>query len=242
MPRDPIKQAFLADVLPFRELSDAERLRLAPEVHEIAAPPGHVFFNEGEASDEVFVARSGRIRIQHFRPDGSVRTVCMIGSGESFCCLPALDGGTYPATAVAAEESVVYRIPGPTYRQLLETQPAFARSALKHFCGRLREAGCEGCAQADDAGSRIAGKILTMADKFGDSVSMTRKELGELAGTTVETAIRVTREFEERGWLELGRGEFMIKDRAALERRARGPIPPPIRPRFASGSDKKPAR
>ena len=228
MPRDPIKKAFLADVLPFRALSDEERLRLAPEAREIAAPPGHVFFNEGDSSDEVYVARTGRIRIQHFRPDGSVRTVCMIGHGESFCCLPALDGGTYPATATAAEESVVYCIPGPTYRHLLETQPAFARAALKHFCGRLREAGCEGCAQADDAGSRIAGKILAMADKFGDAIPLTRKELGELAGTTVETAIRITRDFEQRGWLELGRGKFMVKDRVALESRVQGPPPAPI--------------
>lgn len=241
MTADPL-QAFLADALPFRALSETERRRLAPEIREIAAGPEHVFFTEGDTSDEVFVARSGRVRIQHFRPDGSVRTVCMIGAGETFCCLPALDGGAYPATATAAEDSVVYRIPGPTYRHLLETQPKFARASLNQFCGRLREAGCEGCAQADDAGSRLSGKILSMADKFGDAIPLTRKELGELAGTTVETAIRITREFEKLGWLDLGRGKITLKDRASLERRAQGPAPSPVVPRFPSSSERKSTR
>jgi CRP/FNR family transcriptional regulator len=217
---------FLATVAPFRHLPDAERQRLEGEVEVIQATPGHVFFEEGADSDEVFVARTGRVRIQHFRPDGSVRTVCVIGAGETFCCLPALDGGTYPATATAAEPSVVYRVPGESFRRLVETHPEFARATMRHFCGRLREAGCEGCARSDDAPARLAGKLLAMADKFGSPVPVTRKELGELAGTTVETAIRATREFEELGWVVLARGKITIEDRAALKRRADG-LPQP---------------
>jgi CRP-like cAMP-binding protein len=216
----------LARLKPFSELTPAERTRLLPEVEFLDVEREHVFFQEGETSDQVFVAQSGRVRIQHFRPDGTVRTVCMVGPGETFCCLPTLDGGPYPAAAVAAEPSVVLRMPGAIYRDLLEENPAFARTALKLFCGRLREAGCEGCAQADDVGSRVAGKILTLSDKFGDLVPITRKELAELAGTTVETAIRVTREFERQGWLSLARGRFRIVDRAALARRALGPETP----------------
>jgi CRP-like cAMP-binding protein len=217
---------FLAQVAPFRDLPEAERVRLAEQVQVIEAKSDHVFFEEGADSDEVFLARTGRIRIQHFRPDGSVRTVCIIGPGETFCCLPALDGGPYPATATAAEDSLVYRIPGATFRHLVELHPAFARTTLKHFCGRLREAGCEGCAGADDAPSRLAGKLLGMADKFGNPVTVTRKELAELSGTTVETAIRATREFEKLGWLVLERGRITIQDRDALARRALGPTAP----------------
>ncbi len=124
--------------------------------------------------------------------------------------------------ATAAEESLVYRLPGPVYRGLIETYPEFTRATLQHFCGRLREAGCEGCSRADDVGSRLAGKILTLGDKFGDAIPVTRKELAELSGTTVETAIRVTREFEKLGWLRLARGQVTIKDRAALKHRTLG--------------------
>ncbi len=214
---------FLARIEPFRALPEAERVRVAADLVELRAEREEVFFHEGDDSDEVYVARSGRVRIQHFRANGTVRTVCMIGPGETFCCLPALDGGPYPATAVAAEPSVVYRLPGPVYRRLLESSVEFARLALRKFCGRLRESGCEGCAQADDAGSRLAGKLLALGREFGDSIAVTRKELGEMAGTTVETAIRITREFEDAGWITLARGRITLADRPALARRAQGP-------------------
>jgi CRP/FNR family transcriptional regulator len=221
---------------PFDTLPSEEIDRLAGKLQQIDAPAGHVIFQEGEGGDWAYLLKSGRVRVQHFRADGNVHTVCMIGPGDTFCCLPALDGGPYPATAVAAVDSIAYRIPGSVFRDLVAGHPAFASKALKMFCGRLREVGCEGCSQADDVPSRIAGKILSMADRFGERVPLTRKELGELASTTVETAIRVIKEFERSGWVQLGRRNLLVIDRPALQARAAGLEPKAsIRPREASG-------
>jgi CRP/FNR family transcriptional regulator len=215
----------LSRYAPFSHLPAEVIERLAAHVEEIHAKPEHVFFHEGDRSDMVFVVREGRVRVQHHRPDGSVRTICMVGPGDTFCCLPALDGGHYPATAVAAEYTTVYRMPGLAFRTLLEQHPEFSRAALKKLCGQLRESACEGCAEADDVGSRVAAEVVKLTDHFGEALTVTRKELAELAGTTVETAIRVTREFEERGWLDLSRGHIAVKNHAALATRARGERP-----------------
>lgn len=208
------------DVLPSEVVGPLEEV-----LERIEAPSGHVFFQEGEIGDWVFVLRSGRVRIQHFRSDGKVRTVCMVGPGDTFCCLPTLDGGAYPATAIAAIRSVAYRIPGLLFRNLMASHPAFGDRLVRQFCGRLRESGCEGCAQADDALSRLAGKILTMSERFGERVPLTRKELAELVGTTVETSIRVIKEFERAGWVRLGRGYLLVIDDLALRTRASGVDP-----------------
>jgi len=210
---------------PFDALPSGAIERLEGDSHRIDAAPGHVFFREGEGGDWAFVLATGRVRIQHLRADGSVRTVCMVGPGETFCCLPTLDGGAYPATAIAAVHSVAHRIQGSLFRELIGTHPAFADRALKLFCGRLRESGCEGCAQAEDVPSRIAGQILSMANRFGERVPLTRKEIAELAGTTVETSIRVMKQFERAGWLRLGRGFLVVIDRPALQARAAGEDP-----------------
>jgi CRP-like cAMP-binding protein len=210
---------------PFDALPAEEIDRLAGKLQQIDAPAGHVFFQEGERGDWAFLLKSGRVRVQHFRADGNVRTVCMVGPGDTFCCLPSLDGGPYPATSVAAVDSVAYRLSGAIFRDLIARHPVFATRALKMFCGRLREAGCEGCSQADDVPSRIAGKILSMANRFGDRVPLTRKELAELAGTTVETAIRAIKEFERSGWVRPGRGYLLVIDREALQARAGGQSP-----------------
>jgi CRP-like cAMP-binding protein len=210
---------------PFDALPPEELDRLAAEIRQIDAPSGHVFFQAGERGDWAFLLKSGRVQIQHLRADGKVRTICMVGPGDTFCCLPALDGGPYPATAVAAVGCIVYRIPGSLFRELITSHPDFATRVLKLFCGRLREFGCEGCSQADDVPSRIAAKILSMSDRFGERVPLTRRELAELAGTTVETSIRVIKEFERSGWVRLGRGFVFVIDRPALRIRAEGEDP-----------------
>lgn len=210
---------------PFDLLPPEELERVAAHLKEIDAPSAYVFFREGETGEWAFLLTKGRVRIQHFRPDGAVRTVCMVGAGDTFCCLPVLDGGSYPATAVAAVDSKAYRLPGALFRDLIGRYPAFASRVLKMFCGLLREAGCEGCAQAGDAASRLAGKILSMEARFGSRIPLTRKELAELAGTSVETAIRLAKEFERSGWVELGRGSLRVVDRAAMRARADGESP-----------------
>jgi CRP-like cAMP-binding protein len=62
----------------------------------------------------------------------------------------------------------------------------------------------------------MARALLDSVD--GERIETTRRLLGEAAGTTVETAIRVLRRFERAGWIEGGVGWVRILDRAALER------------------------
>ncbi len=221
---DPTR-SFLRSLMPFSALSPGGLDEVVRETREIAAEKGHIFFQEGEPSDSVFVVRSGRVRIQHLHKDGTVRIVCMLAPGDTFCCLPAMDGGRYPAGAVAADRSHVYRLPASLFRRLMEREPGFATRTVQHFCGRLRMASCESCWKSQDAPARLAGKILCMAMKFGDDIPLTRRELGELAGTTVETAIRTIKDFERAGWVQLGRAHLRVLDRAALAERSDGAGP-----------------
>ncbi len=213
-------QSFLGALPPFHALSAEGLAELTREARELAAARGQVLFQEGEPSDSVYVVRSGRVRIQHLHKDGTVRIVCMLAPGDVFCCLPAMDGGSYPGGAVAADRATLCRLPGALLRQLMEKEPPFGRKAIGHFCGRLRRASCESCWKSMDAAARLAGKILCMAESFGDEIPLTRRELSELAGTTVETAIRAIKDFERAGWVELGRGRVRVLDRAGLGERA----------------------
>lgn len=146
--------------------------------------------------------------------------VCVMGVGDLFCRLPLIDGGPYPATAVAACMARLYRLPTELLREQLNRCPTFARMILSRVAQCLRRVGCQSC--HGDAGARIAFKLLTMCEQFGSDVPLTRRELGELAGTSVETAIRQIKDFERRGWVRLKRGHVRIIDRAALRLRFEG--------------------
>jgi CRP-like cAMP-binding protein len=221
---DPLK-SLLRGIPPFGSLTPEGMEELVREAREIHVERGQILFQEGESSDSVYLVRAGRVRIQHLHKDGTVRIVCMLAPGDLFCCLPAMDGGKYPAAAVIADRSTIVRLPGSIFRRLMEREPSFGTRTVQYFCSRLRAASCESCWKTLDAPSRLAGKILCMAQKFGDEIPLTRRELGELAGTTVETAIRTIKDFERAGWVQLGRARLRVLDRAALAERAGGASP-----------------
>jgi CRP/FNR family transcriptional regulator len=197
-------------------------VRLEAYAETVHAARGEILFHEGERAEWVYFLTEGRVQLRHLRFDGGVRTVCQIGSGESFCCLPSLDGGPYPATASAVVPSVLFRLPVALFLEFLGRHPSFTTAALHQFCARLREAGCDSGTSADSAAARLASKLLRVAAHESGALPLTRRELGEMAGTTVETAIRVTKEFERAGWLKLGRGRIEILDAASLAACARG--------------------
>jgi len=217
--------SFLRALPPFDALSPEGLEELIRDARELSATRGQVLFQEGQSSDSVYVVRAGRVRIQHAHKDGTVRIVCMLAPGDAFCCLPALDGGAYPAGAVAADRSTIYRLPAAVFRRLMEQELPFGRQVTQNFCGRLRKASCESCWKSMDAAARLAGRILCMADRFGEEIPLTRRELSELAGTTVETAIRTIKDFERAGWVQLARGRVRVLDRAGLGERAEGANP-----------------
>jgi CRP-like cAMP-binding protein len=53
--------------------------------------------------------------------------------------------------------------------------------------------------------------------KFGTTLSLTREELAELAGTTTETAIRVLSKLKAAGIISSTRGRIVILNQAKLQ-------------------------
>jgi CRP/FNR family transcriptional regulator len=53
--------------------------------------------------------------------------------------------------------------------------------------------------------------------KFGTTLSLTREELGELAGTTTETTIRVLSKLKAGGIISSSRGKIVILDQGKLQ-------------------------
>lgn len=81
--------------------------------------------------------------------------------------------------------------------------------------------------------ARIASVLLRLGEAFGATLPVTRRQVAELAGTTVETAIRVTNRLRRDQMLRMRRGEIVLRDPAGLRHRLRpathgGPTPPAI--------------
>lgn len=201
---------FLAEVEPFKRLSASERERLAQVASERSYAKGETIFRAGERSEAVWVVKSGRVHLMKFLADGKVSTTCVMTNGETFCCLPALDQKAYPTDAIAAEESLVVRIPTAAFHDAMQRSPGFAKETLCLFCDRLRQVEHKSCMVYDSAETRLAQVLLTLSKKFGLTIPLTRQELSEIAGTTHETAIRTLSRFGKQGLIRSSRGKTTI--------------------------------
>lgn len=202
----------------FGRLSAKERERIVSYSHERSFGKGEVIFHEGRPSDSVWVTLEGRVHLLHHQPEGRAQATCVMAPGETFCCLPALDQGVYPATAVAATRARVLQIPHRLFQEAIKESPGLLQQTLCVFSGRLRQVEAKGCMIHDPVERRVAQALLTLRKKFGDSIPLTRQEIAELAGTTVETAIRTIRRFEQEGWVRSARGKIELLQPDSLTR------------------------
>jgi len=210
----------LASTDPFKRLNATERQRLASVSREKRYAKGETIFRAGEPADAVCIVKEGRVHLMKFLEGGQASTTCVMTTGETFCCLPALDGKPYPVDAVAAVDSVVVRVPTKAFHELLERNPAFLQESLCLFCDRLRDVEHKSCMVYDSVERRLAQALLTLSKKFGSTVPLTKHELAELASTTVETTIRVLSQFKKNGIIKSSRGSTTIVKPDQLHRLA----------------------
>ena len=210
MPRRHDLELFLKQSELFRNLKPKDREHLVAMSHERIFDKGETIFHEGRLSDSVWVVVEGRAHLLHYLTDGRVQTTCVMTPGESFCCLSTLDGGTYPATAVAATKARVLQIPLRIFHDMMGHSPALLQDTLCVFGNRLRQVEAKGCLIHDPVERRVAQTLLTLHKKFGDSIPLTRQEIAELVGTTVESVIRTVSRFQKEGWIRSSRGQIHI--------------------------------
>jgi len=218
-----------SDLRGFRTLSAPDRQRIADATRERYVHEGQLLFQEGEPAEAVWAVKEGLVHIVKSGPDGREIVLEVIGPGELFGAIAALEERPYPASAIAAVPSVVWRMPAAFARELCLKYPALRAAILAEIAGRLRAAHERLRSIAfERVEQRMARALLGLAAKIGQhktgavALRVTRRELAGMVGTTVETAIRITSRWQQRGLILSGRSRIVLRDREELCRIAEG--------------------
>lgn len=203
-------ERFLAGVALFKSLNPSARRRLAAVSWEKRYAKGETIFRAGEPSEAVCIVKEGRVHLMCFLESGQASTTCVMTSGETFCCLPALDRKPYPVDAIAAVDSIIVRVPSRAFHEALQQDPKFLQESLCLFCDRLRGVEQKSCMAQDSTERRLAQALMSMMNKFGSTIPLTKHELAEIVGTTVETTIRILSQFKKDGLVKSSRGSTTI--------------------------------
>ncbi len=104
--------------------------------------PGETLFREGEPGDHLYLLARGAVSISIGGADRASRIVTF-APGSIFGEAAMLDGGLRSATAVVAEDAVVYSLSRSGLERLASIHPALANKLLlnlgRHLSGRLRQ-------------------------------------------------------------------------------------------------------
>lgn len=210
----------------FRRLSESDRTHLAAVSTIRRYAKGDRVFGEGDPSDVFLVVVSGRVKIVKMTPAGKDVILEIFGTGDPFGAVAAYEGRPFPASAIALEDTVCLLTPRSAFFALLEQHPSLVRGLLLGLTQRLVELTNR---LTEMTGGRVEARVarlfLKLADNMGrpaaDGIAipmaLSRQELADLTGTTIETCIRVMSRWGKDEIVRTEKTGFVLMDKAALE-------------------------
>lgn len=209
----------------FRTLGVPEREMVAAATRERSVAAGKVLFSEGEPAEALWAVKEGMVHIIKFGPEGREIVLEVIPPGELFGAVAALESRPYPASAVAVEPSQVWHLPASLARELCQKHPTLRSAILDQVTSRLREAHDRLRSIAlERVEQRLARILLALAEKIGQrhgkitELNVSRQELADMIGTTVETTIRITSKWQQAGIISSSRHRIGLTDPPSLQK------------------------
>lgn len=164
----------------------------------------------GHGSDVEFfgVIHKGFVQMVRTAPTGVEATIEVIGPTQVFGLLGTLDNEGCPLRAEAMTDVSFLRVPKVHFRAIYESSPRMKEALMRRTIGRLRSTqNLLSLLSGGRVEQRVSAILLTLARSYGEETSdgvrlqipITRQELAQLAGTTIETAIRTMSRWQKDG-------------------------------------------
>ena len=214
----------------FSRLSPEDRRKVAEVSVVRRYEKGDRVFSEGDPSDLLFTILSGRVKVVKAIPSGKELILEILGPGDPLGAIAAYEARPYPASAIALEEAACLASKRAAFMALLETCPSLVRGMLGGFSLRVVELTKR---LGEITGSRVEARFAQIFLKLGDRLgqprgagvfvplALSRQDLADLAGTTMETSIRIMSRWGKEGVVATETDGFMVSSREDLESLAR---------------------
>ncbi|MEI6244114.1 MAG: Crp/Fnr family transcriptional regulator [Acidobacteriota bacterium] len=210
----------------FRRVSPEDRGRVASVSSVRHFQRGDTIFAEGDAPDIFVTVLTGHVKVFKQTPAGKDVILDLFGPGDPIGAVAVYEGRAYPASAAAMEDTSCLLIERRAFFQLLEQHPSMVRGLLTGLTIRIFELSSR---LADLTGGHVDARFARMFLKLADTIGtpdrggifipmvLSRQELADLTGTTIETCIRIMSRWGKDEILRTERDGFVVVDRATLE-------------------------
>lgn len=181
-----------------------------------------IIFKEGDTPAYLYYLNSGKIKIQKMNKDGKEVIFELIKPGEFFGYWSVLEEKNQSDTAESIEISEVWMIPIVEFRRAMQDNVAVSNKFFKLLSNNMLIKEHKILEMAyDSVRRRMANALLELCDKYGEQnhleMRVPRELIASMAGTSVETAIRMLSEFKNDKLIEISANQVNILDYERLK-------------------------
>lgn len=216
----------LSKISLFNSLSPSELKEVSPYIIQASAKKRETIFSEGDPPDWFYIVLEGKVKITKLSQDGKEIILEIISPTDFFGGLAVIKGFPYPANAIAMEDTELLKISRSNLMRILDRFPGLMYCMALQLSDRMKESHetLKNIA-LERVEARIASLLLKLADKIGKEtengllidMKLTKQDIAEMVGTTVETSIRTMSKFKKLGIVSDRDGRIMIKDIGKLK-------------------------
>ncbi len=179
-------------------------------------------FTEGESAEFLPIVISGAVKMFRSPEPGKEVIIGIFRDGEMFAIPPVFDGGPFPASATAIEDTQLLQIGRGEFLTLLKDSSEFANAVIAWMCEMLREKTSIIRNLATASPEHRVGTVLVKLSEaqnptFPVKIAVRRQDIAEMASLTTETTIRVIRRFAELEIVRIVHGKIFIDEIERLE-------------------------
>jgi CRP/FNR family transcriptional regulator, cyclic AMP receptor protein len=209
----------------FAELAPDEVRMLASRTVRKLFSAGELLFSEGEPCAGLHMISKGKVRIFKTSVSGREQVLTVNVAGESVAELPVFDGGPYPASALAMEDSEIAFTSRRDLHAFCIEHPEVALKMLSVVGARLRRlVGIIEELSFTTIRQRLISVLVKLAHTEGRKTEqgiefhlpVTHQELANQLGTVRELISRNLMRLQAEGLLDVDARQIVVKDMKGL--------------------------
>lgn len=221
----PVNQWIIAEAPFFQGLPEAVVELALTHLGTRSHPANQVILLENDWGGSVYFIIEGWVKIRTYNLEGKEVTLNILGKGELFGEMAALDEVPRSTDVITLTATVIGSMPAQDFVKLLQTEPLAGVRLAQLMARRLRQVNRRLRLRESDSKSRVADTLVFLAEGQGikgdtgtEIPNLPHRELSSLSGLARETVTRVLTWLEKKGLIKRDQDIICIPDLSALEK------------------------
>ena len=209
----------------FGELERGDQEALAKRAVEHKLDRGQTLFLVGEPAAGLYVVAEGAIRAYRVNADGREQVIHVERAGATLAEIPVFDGGPYPSSTAAEEDSLLLFIRREDVLRLCLERPHISLVALRLLASRMRK--CAALVERlslRDVDRRVAQLLLEEGSDYGSrsgdviefQLALTHQQIASRVGSVREVISRAFTRLQQGGLIRVEGRKVVVLSEEAL--------------------------